>query len=99
MARVKCPHCGAGNREGSVTATCWQCGKNLWDPVERHTYALGDAPQLGETTSYDPRSFGGEGPASPRWKLWLALGFALLSLVALVMVVSVYLSETAGSRP
>jgi predicted amidophosphoribosyltransferase len=53
MMRIKCPHCGAGNREAEQTSTCWQCGKSLWEPVSRQTYALKGMPPLSATTSLE----------------------------------------------
>lgn len=98
MTRVKCPHCGAGNREGREVRICWQCGKDLWEPVERHTYALSDLPEPSETTAYDPAAFPSE-PAetAPAWKLWVAIGFAFFSLLALVYAIHLYLAETSSS--
>jgi hypothetical protein len=99
VTRVKCPHCGAGNREGREVRICWQCGKDLWAPVERHTYAIADMPEPSETTAYDPDAFPApvsDTGASPAWKLWLAIGFAVVSLLALVYAINLYLTETSA---
>ncbi len=56
MGRIKCPHCGAGNRDARETVTCWQCGKQMWEAADRQTYALKDAPNLPGTTALDPNA-------------------------------------------
>lgn len=95
MARIKCPHCGAGNRESQETDTCWQCGRRFWEPVERQTYALGSLPALGETTSLQP----GDLPSSaqlPRWKLLTAALIAVLAALILGVVVIFYVFRGPG---
>ena len=100
MAKIKCPHCGAGNRDVEQTDSCWQCGKGLWEPVNRQTYALDSLPPLGETTSLSPDQVH-KGP--PRWQLWTAALAAILTLLIFAAVLIVYLyratGETGGPAP
>ncbi len=89
MVRILCPHCGAGNRDSQQTDTCWQCGKSLWEPVHRETYALGAIPPQSETTALSPgflrlRSI-------VNWQLWIAALAAALSLLLFLTALILYL--------
>jgi len=92
MARVVCPHCGAGNREGHHAPTCWQCGKDLWEAPARFTYALDRLPRLPGT-----RHIGQDSSGTPvsRWAVLIASLALALSLAVLVTVLVVVLG---GSR-
>ncbi len=93
MMRIKCPHCGAGNRDAEQTSTCWQCGKGLWEPANRHTYALRDLPTLSATTSLKPDSM-----AHVRTvfrDVWIAALGALLALLLFIGVAILFLHHRA----
>ncbi len=93
-SRIKCPHCGAGNRDTQESTQCWQCAKPLWEAAERGTYRLDSMPPLGGTTTLRPDRL-----PTPlrdikpvaRWKLWAAAIAAVLTFVAFCAVLIIYL--------
>jgi hypothetical protein len=94
MARILCPHCGAGNRDSQQTDTCWQCGKSLWEPVHRETYALGAIPPQSDTTALSPKAL--RLLRADTWPLWVAAVAAALSLLLFLTALVLYLSRPSG---
>src|SRR5437879_96476 len=99
MARIKCPHCGAGNRESREISVCWQCGMDLWEPVRRQTYALDKMPQMSSTQYIGGMDIPGFGRRRPgRWKITTAALVAALSALLLIAAVMGYIDSRSGSR-
>lgn len=96
--RIKCPHCGAGNREGAPSSQCWQCGKDLWAPVERGTYALNRLPAMGETQYLGDLPAGPPAAPIPTWKLVTAALITLLTLLLCFAAVTIYLDSLSATR-
>ncbi len=91
MERIKCPHCGAGNRENNETTLCWQCSEDLWAPVERQTYALGSIPRMTGTTFLGGSTSAGH--SVPRWKLVVAALVAGISILLFASALLIYLDS------
>lgn len=91
MARIKCPHCGVSNRDSQPLDTCWQCGKRLWEPVERPAHAPHTMPPLAPTTLLQPTET--PSPTVSHRKMVIAALATALSLLLLVMALILYLNS------